>query len=72
MPVVMPPSKRGRKPVARERKKISRNLYMTDATKDVLDRLSAESGVTASELVTALVHAEDRRRRELGFASMEA
>jgi hypothetical protein len=39
---------------------------MDDATKKTLDRLAAESGegVTASELVTTLVWAEDRRRRE--------
>ena len=65
------PARMGRPPVPREQKKISRNVYMTDATKSELDRLAAESGdgVTASELLTALIWAEGKRRREMEGAA---
>lgn len=61
------PARMGRPPVPRDRKKISRNVYMDDATKAELDRLAAESGegVTASEILTTLIWAEGRRRREM-------
>jgi hypothetical protein len=40
---------------------------MDDATKAELDRLAEESGdgVTASELLTTLIWAEGKRRREM-------
>jgi len=61
------PAKIGRPPVPRELRKRSRNFYMDDATKAELDRLAAESGVgvTASELLTTLIWAEGKRRREM-------
>ena len=65
------PARMGRPTVPRELRKISRNVYMDDATKAELDRLAAESGegVTASELLTALIWAEGKRRREMEGAA---
>jgi hypothetical protein len=59
------PSKRGRKPVPREKKRISRNVYWPDATHTILTDMSEDSGVTTSELLVSLIHAEYRRRFEL-------
>jgi hypothetical protein len=67
----MTPSKLGRKPVPREKKRISRNVYWPDATHTILTDMSEESGVTTSELLVSLIHAEYRRRLELAAEKKE-